>query len=267
MKFIKNNLKYLALAALVVAGLLIIKKQNIFKPFTSGVQQSQTVQQVPQVSVQDYFGKELEQELNTVWKSFEKIGLTKQRYEQAKQENRSRYLRSDFPGGSRNISQKTTQFVRGIIQELGLDPATITIVGFNDISPAAATERVIYINEPEFITYSETAKRFVIGHELQHILHKDNHSRYTLELVTHNEVEKMGNNKDHPLCQYNRFKEKRADVVMATQNKEWAQGYLTFAKEWHKRAGDNPGITHPFNKDRVVLAQNIVNYMNTQRIA
>ena len=258
MKFIKNNLKYILLALAVGLGLFVIRNQNIFKTVPGQTYETQSI------PASQYFGQELAKELDTVWEGFEKVGITKQRYEQAKQQHRERYLRSDFPGGTKQVSQETTQFVRGILQELGLDPTKITIVGFNDISPAAATEKVIYVNEQEFNNYSKPAQRFVIGHEIQHILHKDNCSRYTLELICNSEVEK--NQKDHPLCQYNRYKEKRADIKTATQSLEWAEGYVAFAKEWYKRAGDNPGITHPLNKDRIVLAQQIFDHVKRQPI-
>ncbi|MGE0206485.1 MAG: hypothetical protein AB7R69_01405 [Candidatus Babeliales bacterium] len=253
----KKNRKHLALALLALVATFGAYR------FYQGLTQQQAIYEAhgSKLSAKEYFGQLLTQELDCVWKAFEKIGITKKRYEDAKNNYRNQYLRSDFPGGSIQVSDQTKQFVNGILKELGVDPATITITGWDDISPAAATEHIIYINEKEFSNYSLPARRFIIGHEIQHILHKDNWSRYSLELLCNNEVEKMAGKKDHPLCQYSRFKEKRADVTMATTSKEWAEGYLAFAKEWHKRAGDNPGVTHPLNKDRVALAQDIVTHM------
>ena len=268
MKMIKNTLKYLSFALMLIIGLFVVKNE-LFVSKMESLRTPQIDKINTGMSAGEHFENQLATELDTVWQSCEKIGITKQRYESAKEQNRERYLRSDFPGGTTQISTETTQFVHGIMQEHGVDPAKVTLVGFNDISPAAATEKVIYINEPEFNNYSQAARRFVIGHELQHILHKDNSSRYTLELMCNGaKAEEMGDNKDHPLCQYNRLKEKRADVKTATRSLDWAESYLAFAQEWYKRAGEHPGITHPKNVDRIALAKDIVPYMkhNPQQV-
>lgn len=259
MKFEKKQIRIFMLVAALAAIAIWYKR-----PFTKVLQTGLTTTQDKPTSALSYFSQKLDTELEKVWTSFKTIGISKQQYDQALQNNRQKYLRSDYPNGNQPISPETRTFVQGILKEFGIDPKEITLVGWKDISPAGASEKVMYINQEELNKYSDRAKRFVIGHEIQHILHQDNFSRYTLELMLNNQVEKMGQQKDHPLCQFNRFKETRADVKTALKGKEWAEGYLEFTKVFHKRAGNNPGITHPLIQDRIALAQEMVDYMKKQ---
>jgi hypothetical protein len=259
MKIEKKHLLILISATLLIAGGILYSKSKKIK-ITVETSSIEKKDKTLTLSAHNYFIQKLDTALQEVWKSFEKIGITKQRYQQALQEYRQKYLRSDYPNGSNQVSSDTKQFVQGILKEFGINPQEITIVGWNDISPAGASEKVIYINEKEFNTYSQDAKYFLIGHEIQHILHQDNCSRYTLELLCNYNGIPTEQSKESPLCQYSRFKEMRADVKTALKGKNWAQGYLDFAKEFHKRAGNNPGITHPLIQDRIALAQEILHY-------
>lgn len=220
------------------------------------------------VSAQDLFSAEIKEEEKAVWSQLKTIGVTPERFAEEKKRLHSQYLRSDIPFTTKAVSAQTKQFVQGILKECGVNPNTITIVGYNDGSPAAATERVIYVNEDAFWKLSQAARKFVVGHEIQHIVHGDNSARYTLEIMTNADTEALARKHrkpdGHALLYYSRFKERRADITAALKGPEWAEGYLTFAKEQLKK-GDTPGVTHPKYSDRVELAQRIVSHMQNDR--
>jgi hypothetical protein len=219
---------------------------------------------MPSLSAQEFYENQLQQEYEKVWQAFEQIGITQEKYQKAYNQYYQQYLRADVPLIS-PLSAKTKQYVTDLIKECGLEDRHITITAYKERSPASATERTLYINEEAFWSHSEPARRFVIGHELQHIAQKDNSARYVMEILCNTKAEKLIHQKDHPLCQLSRFKEKRADIKTALKGVDWAEGFLAFAKEWYEQTGDNPGVTHPKNADRVQLAHDVVHYMKNQQ--
>jgi len=262
---IKNIKIYILLA--VAAGLGYAAFKNTGKLTTVAPAQSTAA---PTVSARELFIAELQKEEKAVWNQLNSIGVTQERFASEKQRLRSQYQRSDIPFSNMTVSDKTKQYVRGILKECGVNANGITIVGYNDGSPAAATERVIYVNEDAFWKLSPAARKFVVGHEIQHIVHGDNSTKYTLECMLNVNTEDMARKyrkpDGHALLPFARFQERRADISAALKGQEWAEGYLTFAKEQLTK-GDTPGVTHPKYSARVELAQRIVDHMkNEQRI-
>lgn len=200
---------------------------------------------------------ELQQEEEQLWQNLGTIGITKNRFEQARKKHIRQYHREDVACVYKKLNPATEKYVRSLLQAQGLGNKKIAISAYNGFAPAAASEHNIFINEQELAKLSEPAQQFVINHEIQHILHHDSPSRYIMELIYGTQTNKLVNEKDHPLLQYERFKEKRADIKTALQNKYLAQGYLLFTQEWLNNKGDTSGITHPKNSDRLALAHYI----------
>ncbi|MEX0940601.1 MAG: hypothetical protein WDZ41_04540 [Candidatus Babeliales bacterium] len=257
---IKNIIKSSTILglSLFIVGMSILKKDGFFYEKPVIVKQSA----VFETPAKDYFLQKLENDHNQAWASLRAIGITKDRFQQAKKQHYNEYLRSDIPFSRAPVSPKTKAFVADLLKENGLTPQQIPVYGYTDGSPAAATDRIIYVNEKTFSMLSSAAKRFVIAHEIQHILNKDNSAGYIMEVISGLNIDKVKSQKNHPLLQFNRFKEKRADVNVAVKNKDWAKAYLAFTQEQFKICGDSPGITHPKNSERIALAQQIVDYMD-----
>jgi Peptidase family M48 len=259
----RKNLKlYILLALATGLGYIVFNNsQKLTQQLTTHSTAAQTV------SAKDLFTAELQKEEQAVWSQLKSIGVTPEHFVQEKKRLRSQYLRSDVPFTTKAVSAKTKEFVQGILKECGINPSTITVVGYNDGSPAAATERVIYVNENVFWNLSPAARKFVVGHEIQHIVHGDNSARYTLETILNADTEALAKKHrkpdGHALLYYSRFKERRADVTTALKGPEWAEGYLTFAQEQLKK-GDTPGVTHPKYSARVELAQRIVDHIKNE---
>jgi Peptidase family M48 len=211
--------------------------------------------------------QELAREERMVNDALASIGATQEKREQARKKYYKEYLKSEKHAcDTKPISRKTVDSVRTIARDLGLNIHNIKILGFEDTSPAAATQTIIYINEQCFSELSEMSKRFVIGHEIQHILHQDNFERYILENLCNEGIENIQHDHNHPLCQFSRFKERRADIKTALHSDTMAQAYLEFTKE-RLKSGDSRGITHPKNSDRWKLADRIASIQPAYNVA
>lgn len=258
MKINKNFIYYGISACLVLAGIFVAQHKNIIS--------IPALHRYTMMSAQEFYTQKLDHEQEKVWQEFNKIGIDKHRYQHARKHLYQKYIRSDIPCSNKKVSPKTEQFVKKVMKECGLNANSVKIVGYNDLSPAAATERIIYVNEQIFSKMSESAQRFVIGHEIQHILHGDNSDRYILETLAGHETEALAPKKpNHPLLQYSRFKERRADIKTALQGPDWAESYRAFAQERLEKVGDTPGVTHPKHSERLQLANAICDHIKNDQ--
>lgn len=215
------------------------------------------------LTTQKDFLHSLEAEYETIWQELQKLGISHEQYKKSYEKYLPDFIQSDVPQFNKKLSHATVQFVQEQLKHNGIDPLTIFITGFNDYSPAAATARVIYINEKRFNTLSLPARRHVINHEIAHIKEKDNFLMQAIEDMLQLDRDIVcKKNKNHPLCRLSRFKEKRADIKTALQSKQAAQDFLAFTQEYIQKYGDTPGNTHPKNSERLALAQHINDYFN-----
>lgn len=221
-------------------------------------------QETPIANFKDYFVQQLKQEEEEIWQALAQMGITKERYEREYNQRYANYLKSDVPFSTKPVSPETRAFVQQILQKEGINPAHIGIYQFNDFSPAAATDNFIYVCENAFNKLSHAGKEFVICHEVQHMLHKDNSNRFILEEMVGKETGQLAKegNKNHPLLRLSRFKERRADIRVALRNPNLSHAYVCFAKEYYNTIGETPGFTHPKNSVRVQLAQTINDAMH-----
>jgi Zn-dependent protease with chaperone function len=254
----KKNLIVLLLISLGLAYAMYYVPNIVNKSVVTQHEPITQQQAAKTVKPDEIFLAQLKQEEANVWKELEKIGITKEKYEKAYHDYLPVYQRSDIPFSRKRTSPETVSLITSILQEHGLNPKNISIYGYNDLSPAAASDRVIYVNESVFNKHSKEAKRFIITHEIQHILHGDNCNRYIMERIYGKDTETLVKDKTHPLLQLSRFKEMRADIKTALENKTMAQAYYAFAKEGLEKRGDTPGATHPKNSDRLKLAERII---------
>jgi Zn-dependent protease with chaperone function len=131
-----------------------------------------------------------------------------------------------------------------------------------DVSPAAVEESIFYVNEKLLNSYPEDARRFVIGHEFSHMFHHDGARLTTLE------QQLDMNNPEHQnlFNKMSRFQEARADIFASTQDMKFAEGGLAFLTELYNRHGDQSGISHPKNSERIEAHKTIV-ALHNQAIA
>jgi hypothetical protein len=162
----------------------------------------------------------------------------------------------DQKGTGRPVSQENKNLIVNVLRDFNVDPATIRILPYDHKSPAGALETVLFVNESIFNTLSKQGKKFVIGHELQHMIHKDSITRRALEILTENK--KSSQAITDTLNGVWRYHEYRADIKAALKNREYAQGYLEFVQTLSTMFGENAGITHPKNSRRLAIADQIL---------
>jgi HD-GYP domain-containing protein (c-di-GMP phosphodiesterase class II) len=226
-----------------------VKKTSTFEPTPAAQQRQNTI-------IHD-----LEKESREIQDNLAKIGVTAEKIAAYKKNYYQQYIESDQSATPNNVAKPIQDFVHGILKDHGINPHEITLVKWTDPSPAAATLKRIFINEKTFSELSESARRFVIGHEVQHILHEDNLTIFLINNILETDIEKLAentNNHNHPYCLYSRFIEKRADMKAALKNELYAQGYVDFLQERIKKYGDTPTGTHPLRAERLKVAQTIL---------
>ncbi len=191
-------------------------------------------------------------------------GVTREACEQRKKECARNDHKKNKLDKNSTISADTCTLIRSVLKDFDIDPSKISITSWDDHSCAGVNNNIIFVNEKRFNELSYRAKKFVIGHELQHMKHQDFFMSDVLqEVLKRHTVDCAAQNE--PLNVYCRFKEERADIQTALKNKEYAQGYVEFVQQ-KLLAGDNPGITHPKHSKRLQIARDIVAQLNNKQI-
>jgi hypothetical protein len=62
---------------------------------------------------------------------------------------------------------------------------------------------------------------------------------------------------DNPFNQFSRFIETRADMNAAFLGPKYAHAFVSYVDEAIKRNGENAGLSHPKNSERLALAKDI----------
>ena len=153
-----------------------------------------------------------------------------------------------------SISKENRELIQNTLLEFGINPKTIQLKAYgNKDSALSADDYIIYIHEPTFNAFSIDAKKFVIAHEIQHILNQDTSMDGALwRLLGHTrkaiqpEIDALS-----------RFTELRADVGALLHNPEYLEGGIIFFKTLLEDDGDPATISHPKNSQRLSVAQNM----------
>lgn len=227
-----------------------------------GLIQPKTAEQKKEA--REHFDKHLAKQEKAVWQELEKIGVTRNQFDQAKAELQQEFKDVDVvPANSKIVTPETATIIQTVLEEFGMDTNT-PIVAYEIQAPIAASDKILFVNEAIFNQFSLPAQRFVVAHEVQHMLNQDTATTFTINKLRNNDERETET--DHPVNRFSRFREERADIQTALTSKHWAENYETFAKEISEKWGDPEDPTHPKNSERLVLAQNIVNHMNNNSI-
>ncbi len=201
-----------------------------------------------------------------IWQELGKLNITKNTLTKKSNQLQRNYLQEiSVRPTRRRVKESTRQLIYETLREFDLNPEDIHVVSEEMPSPASSTEVALYINEKTFCKHSTPAQRFIIAHEIQHILNGDSLHDFVLDRVIDEKPlnPRMANK---VLNTYSQLVELRADLQAATTNSEWAQRYLIATQETLEQVGDNSSSTHPKNSERLNLARTIVNQMNKQTI-
>ncbi|HEX2978087.1 MAG TPA: hypothetical protein VHO47_03130 [Candidatus Babeliales bacterium] len=165
---------------------------------------------------------------------------------------------------SQKLSPKTIKLAKEVLSSFGINPDSISIQPIDSHSPAEVEEDTLFINEKELHSLTENAQKFVLGHEAQHILHKDCFCKAAIDNLSNQKLDWESPRSDYPLNEFSRFIEWRADVKAALTGPEYAQGYIEFSKMGKETEPyDDEETSHPLFKNRVAMAKEIYASMQT----
>ena len=217
-----------------------------------------------QTSALQDFQTLLDNEETLVWHEIEQAsGMSKKQIiaiksEKSWQKNYAENIKNlkEKKHSDHKISQKNIELIKRMIHLCGLDSNKIEIVSSNGFSPAAATDIVLFVNPEKFDALSPNIQKFVLVHEMSHIINRDHSTRCILEDMQENQ--KDNERLEHAINHIKYFSETRADVFAILQGQEFAQGQIDFMEQCLKLHGNKPGRSHPSNGERLAMGQKLL---------
>ena len=141
---------------------------------------------------------------------------------------------------NKDVAPHIRAVIESVIKDLGCQP--LEIISCEYPVAAATHGPVVFVNEEIFNTMSTLAQKFVVGHEIIHILLQDDEIRFVFKnkgFFTNDESLEYAMNKLY------RFQELRADMLAALTNADYARGYNEYVHNALSRR-DNEEITELF---------------------
>lgn len=199
-----------------------------------------------------------------IWQEFKRIGIDKHAVFEEFNKRVDSYYNNDMHEYKHlaPASEENQALIRSVLRELPLEYDNIYIFQKPEIHCAAYTSNnSIFINEDIFNTYAPDAKKFIITHETAHIFYKDSLLRLILRELCNaegNVMQLASKSPNHPLVQYTRFTELRADI-WANLQKKYIDGCIAYCQEALKHIPDGYRTmhTHPQYESRIKVAENI----------
>jgi hypothetical protein len=190
------------------------------------------------------YKKQLEQEEARIWSGFEKVGITKDEFEELK-EYAQKTIDASFKQEASTISVATINLINTVCKDMNYTKP-FNILSFSDSSTCAqSTSKTLSINEKDFLQLPRDAQKWVIAHEITHMIHLDSINNMVLEklivdkkLTDNDQIKKLRAN-------YFLMQENRADFTAASINPEYAQGFYSFMQFEAKHYIDVINSDHP----------------------
>ena len=206
----------------------------------------------------------LKREEEQVWQEIEHaLGIAKEQIiaikkEQNWQKNYADEMKIliDKKHSDQSISRKNMELIEQMMHLCGLDPKKINIVSSNGFSPAATTDTTLFINEEKINALSPSVQKFILVHEMSHIINRDHSTRCILEDLQ--EDQKDNTHLEHAINHIKYFSETKADVFAILHGQEFAQGQIDFMEQCLKLHGNKPGRSHPSNGERLAMGQKLL---------
>lgn len=215
------------------------------------------------------YAQELQKEDQQLWEELSQYGIDEKACSEYKKQYAKEYKNSrkafEHNACPIPISQKTLDLIYKVFNEFNINKNLVTIIHVkNSDSPALATDYQLLVDEKHLLQFPLEAQEYTIAHEVQHIIHKDDSTSFALENMLDFNDEDL-DNPDNILNKRARFEEKRADVLASLKKPTYAEGNILFMEKLlAKRKKESAGITHPKEKARITVAENILtNYHHT----
>lgn len=280
---IKRNFIYLALL-----GLSLFLTQAMLRDTTSNNSSEGTIQtnnqeaainpslvdafKIRYATLEQYDSKNLylswlQEEEAAIWKGFEAlVGITKQECENRKKEYYPKYkalvrkLDEEYRDTQNTITPEDAKLAQEILREFSIDPDTIALVPWKNLD-AGSTDISLYLQESPYMPVK--AKKFVITHEIAHMLNKDHSTSRILkkayskrkDLVDSPELAQL-------LKRFAYFKELRADIIAILHSNDCLEGQIQYMEHNIECAAQDINAhehdhTHPSDTLRLAIGKNI----------
>ena len=205
-----------------------------------------------------YYTQDLQELEQEAWDALEQAGVSKDTCMQKKEAIYALYLQ-DLENIKNNygcegiVSTATCELVQSIADDFGIDTSDMELVPWDLESAAAATDKVFFINEKMLNQHCPQAKRFIIGHEMQHVIHQDHSTQFTLRTIAQEQTVSAD-----AFNALSRFFETRADTLAALKNDDYAFGSIECMQKNLEALGENEGLSHPKTSSRLQRGKQIV---------
>lgn len=256
---------------------LVIKSENVIqtaveKPINPGIVESfgLNTQVFAAADSKEFYQNWLNNEEVKIWNNFKLMfNITKQESDALKIEWQKEYVQlvekmnREELATAPLITEDNKKLVETVLQEFGIDPATVSIINWNKNSLGGSTDKSIYINQKFMLNMPIKVKKHVIGHEIGHMLNKDHSTCFVIA-----QLRAIYKIEDSPevtkaLQDFTYFKELRADITALMQGKDYVEGAImsmehdleaaTAAKVVQKES-----LSHPSDRLRCDIAQNFL---------
>jgi Zn-dependent protease with chaperone function len=219
----------------------------------------QSATNLNEIEVQTELVQTLAEKEVSLWNDIaEKTGVTKAMCDKLAGEYQKQFARENRTeikktASEKHLSPELVQKVKAIVNDCGITAELHIVAGKMKVSPAAADTNLLYVSEPVFTKLSDAEQRFVIAHELGHIVNRDTAHQSALEALIQEECE----NRASFITAINRLREERADLFAINQGPQYRQGAIEFAQKSHKKYGTETADTHPKYIQRLSAAQTV----------
>lgn len=207
------------------------------------------------------FEDQLIEMMGNVWQQLEHIDITQARclaflnaYDYLlKKQIKAKY--SARSQGLQELSLSTITLVQEVITDLHMNMQEIALIAYDGQgSPAASDDYTLYIDEKELAKYPILAQRFVIAHELMHVLNRDNSFENALENLMDEHKTDAQRKAFYTFAYTN---ELCADIGAMLNGHLYTQGAMQFFMTLQELYGDEETYTHPRPSLRLKFAERI----------
>ncbi len=164
-------------------------------------------------------------------------------------------IKESLPKKVYPLSQKTKNLINEIAQEF--EVTGLNALGNANLrSPAGAYATTLCINEAELTSYPHSMQRYIIAHEMQHIIYQDAALKTSLHYFLEEKGIPLSPLTTDPVNKIARFIELRADIHTALHSASYAQGLVTAMKIFRAQT-DESEEAHDIGHPKIALRSKV----------
>jgi hypothetical protein len=224
--------------------------------------------ELEKVHSKEFYENWLKQEEAVVWKEIEAVfGITKQQCDELKAQWHDEYVALvDEMIKQQRAADKPTEenqaLGTSILREFGLNPAVIEIVPWKEPVSGGSTDRTVFINEKRIASMPADVKKFLMGHEISHVLNKDHSTDFVLAKLRVMKNIPESAELTNALNNFSYFKELRADITAMLHGPDYIKGQIMYMEHQIKGAeaagdADSNDPTYPSDKLRQTIGKQL----------